>query len=129
MWTKQDIEAAQEIYARNIKSKMPKRAICRLISERIGRSEATVRGRLQLRGTTFAGKPTGQRVDRRTRPNYKKPLANWHIVKTFRDQPDSRALEDRDRRADLLPTSTTALLCGDPLPGRSALDQKLSVNK
>lgn len=33
-------------------------------------------------------------------------------------------LADRDRRAALEPVSITAAVCGDPPPGRSALDQK-----
>lgn len=33
---------------------------------------------------------------------------------------------DRDERAMLEPRSLTALICGDPLPGRSALDKLYS---
>jgi hypothetical protein len=40
--------------------------------------------------------------------------------------PSEQALADRDRRAGLRPTTTTALLMGDPVAGagRSALDEK-----
>jgi hypothetical protein len=40
--------------------------------------------------------------------------------------PSAEALADRDWRAALRPTTTTALLMGDPVPGtgRSALDEK-----
>jgi hypothetical protein len=43
--------------------------------------------------------------------------------------PSDKALADRDRRANVAATTTTALLLGDPLPGRSALDQKRAVLK
>jgi hypothetical protein len=41
--------------------------------------------------------------------------------------PSVQALADRDRRAGLRPTTTTALLMGDPVAGadRSALDDRL----
>lgn len=34
-------------------------------------------------------------------------------------------LADRERRLSLAPSSLTALLCGDPLPGCSAIDKRL----
>jgi hypothetical protein len=42
--------------------------------------------------------------------------------------PSDQALADRDRRAGLRPTTTTALLMGDPVAGagRSALNDRLS---
>ena len=33
-------------------------------------------------------------------------------------------IEDRDLRQTLAPRDLTAILCGDPLPGRSALDRR-----
>jgi len=39
-------------------------------------------------------------------------------------EPDPIAIADRDRRAELSPKDLTALLCGDPLPGMSALDRR-----
>lgn len=35
-------------------------------------------------------------------------------------------LTDRDRRLAVQPRDLTALVCGDPLPGESALDRRLS---
>ena len=45
--------------------------------------------------------------------------------------PSAQALADRDRRAGLRPTTTTALLMGDPIAGagRSAFDDRLSKRK
>jgi len=123
-WTEQDIAVAREIYVYNKASNMPERAICRLIAQCIRRGESTVRSRLRLRGPSFSDSPKRQQY----RPGRYIKTELHHYVK-IEDRPADHMLEDRDRRANLLPTSTTALICGDPLPGRSALDQKLSVNK
>ena len=39
-------------------------------------------------------------------------------------KPDPAAIADRDRRYSIHPASITAALCGDPLPGMSALDRR-----
>lgn len=39
-----------------------------------------------------------------------------------------RAAADRDRRAALPPRSLTAAIFGDPLPGYSALELRLTIN-
>jgi hypothetical protein len=39
-------------------------------------------------------------------------------------EPPPEVLADRDARASLLPASPTQALCGDPLPGYSALDRR-----
>lgn len=41
-------------------------------------------------------------------------------------KPDERVLRDRDRRLALPPRNLTAAICGDPLPGSSALDRMLA---
>ena len=41
-----------------------------------------------------------------------------------RNPPAPGALNERDRRALLRPRSLTAAICGDPLPGYSALDRR-----
>ena len=45
--------------------------------------------------------------------------------------PSEQALADRDRRAGLRPTTTTALLMGDPVAGggQSALDDRFSKRR
>ena len=40
-------------------------------------------------------------------------------------RPDTLALADRDRRANLEPRDLTAWFFGDPLPGMSAFDRRL----
>lgn len=50
------------------------------------------------------------------RPHNGEPPERLHIP--------PEVLEDRDRRRELDPISITAALLGDPLPGRSALDQR-----
>ncbi len=39
-------------------------------------------------------------------------------------EPPSVVVEDREQRKNLVPRSLTALICGDPLPGCSALDRR-----
>lgn len=46
-----------------------------------------------------------------------------HMVQSSSAHIPPDVLDDRDRRADLLPRDLTAALQGDPLPGRSALDR------
>lgn len=45
------------------------------------------------------------------------------VSAVWNDAPSSNAMIERDRRAQLRPRSITAAICGDPLPGYSALDR------
>jgi hypothetical protein len=47
-------------------------------------------------------------------------------VRTHDERPSPEALADRDRRLNDRPRSLTAMILGDPPPGRSALDRRES---
>lgn len=75
------------------------------IGKRIGRSDRSIEAKFRQR-------------DRVPRHSIIQPVQ--------RVNPSDSALLDRDRRAALKHGSVTALFCGDPLPGYSALDQSLA---
>ena len=58
--------------------------------------------------------------ERERRAKRRKPNRTYHIA-AFKPPPE--LVIARDRRASHIPT-LTALICGDPKPGQSALDQK-----
>jgi IS30 family transposase len=56
-------------------------------------------------------------------PDYKK-YQRTVVESDFRIEIPEEVLVDRERRRDLQPRDLTAALCGDPLPGRSALERR-----
>lgn len=122
-WTPHDIKSAAEMYNYLIEHNSPN-AACEIIGKAIGRSPKSVKSRVYVCGPSFnGGKRAIKRPYRKRTPKIPR-IANFiHKGKKY-VKADPAALAERDQRRSLVPASTTALLMGDPLPGRSALDQK-----
>jgi plasmid stabilization system protein ParE len=93
-WTEEDVRTARKIYAETQSYAETAR--------RIGKGVTATREWLQdLRGARHV---IGQNPDMTQVP--------------------PELIEDRDRRYSIMPRDLTALLCGDPLPGMSALERR-----
>ena len=66
--------------------------------------------------------------ERKRKGNPKHPYLKGMRIRDLNDHytvvPCPKALAERDWRAGLAPRDLTAALCGDPLPGMSALDRR-----
>jgi hypothetical protein len=93
------------------------------IASRLGRTKKSVSGRLRW----FRLSPARRAFENSRRRGGDKPLAQINqrrVAQVPADfVPDSVLLE-RDQRNALMPRSITAFIFGDPIPGRSALDQR-----
>lgn len=114
-WNDDQIKQAAALWrehvARNGKSKED---AYRIIAAHIDHSARGVEARYRRCGPHFA-------VSHAARPSRTYHFA--HIQLEQRVEPSPIALAERDARINLAPQSTTAMLMGDPPPGRSALDQ------
>lgn len=118
-WTDREIRIAAEIY-RTTPGVGTHGHQCRaiyLIAHAIRRSEHAVYGRLRKHGETFDG-PDRRR--KRLRRSEQVPL--YRMITSL--SVPSQVWADRERRCALEPATITAALCGDPLPGYSALDRR-----
>lgn len=118
-WTIAECDAAAEIFAQ-YHAGLTKEGACRLIGQRINRTYWGVRSRFIDYGPTFKGKRRGlsaPRVAPRTAGS------TFNIVEARIVVPPE-VLADRHRRINLEHATIGAFLCGDPLPGYSALDRK-----
>ncbi len=116
-WTPEEIELAAELYRRAVTNLYGDRRhtagaehrVDQIIAEQLHRTIASV----ELRRTMYG-------------PSYENPRTTGVIPKIVPAQlgPPDCVLAERDRRRELEPSSITARLMGDPLPGRSALDRR-----
>lgn len=113
-WTPQEIETAARLYAANVKI-FGREHTMEMIAREIGRTPTSVNCRLSVRGRTF---------DATSRRSFH--VASVGSAGSILVVPD-RVIAERDRARDLEPRDLTAALCGDPLPGRSALDRRRAV--
>ena len=105
-WSEREVVLAAQIFRESIG--MRNSQIMRAIAAKLRRSMGSVEARFGLFGPSFIN-PRG---------NLHPDTANqgtWIVPR--------RILEERDERMMLEPQSLTAMLMGDPLPGRSALDR------
>jgi len=98
-WTKEESERAAALYASRIG--------IRMVAKTMGRTRGSVQARYDAWGPTFA--PPMHRAA--------------HLIECIH-RPSAELLAARDARAMLAPRSLTALICGDPLPGHSALERR-----
>lgn len=93
----------------------------RMIAARIGRTMSAVRGRIRkLRHTHGINIKTRVYVPRG-------PQLRSEMITKW--EPPNEIMEEAKRRRSLSRSSLTAEFFGDPLPGYSALDRKLSARK
>ena len=111
MWSEEDCDLAAKIYA-GLREPTIEGA-CRIIGEAINRTYWGVRTRFLKYGKEFKGLRKAAMFERGTA---------FHTV----DPPikiPAHVLLERERRRSLEHASVGAFLCGDPLPGYSALDR------
>jgi len=92
-----------------------------IIARKIGRSEQGVRRRFDKFGPNFG--------EEHVRNWSHRKLSHARLIQNQvgRDpEIPEHVLAERDRRLDLERTTVTAIFCGDPLPGYSALDRRRS---
>ena len=118
-WSKEECARAAEILKARTGTRQQ---ACELIAKALQRSVAAVSTRLSNHGSTFfrAPKPRPKRV---RGPMQGPRVTTANFISTAIVIP-AEVITDRDRRRQLEPTSVTAMLMGDPLPGRSALDRQ-----
>lgn len=121
-WSVRDCQVAAAMYSEATNEYGEHERFLYLIAKKIDRSEEGVRGRLRKFGRNFGEDDAFERKQRKHRKNGRNAVN--HQAETKMIIP-AAVLADRDRRHQQLErASTTALLCGDPPPGYSALDRR-----
>lgn len=117
-WTDDDVATLRRMYIEG-KSRID-------IALDLDRSPASVKSRLQLEPWTPEEMDLRAQASRERR---RKPEAG-NRVQLERLSSDPRpamdTIAERDYRAGLMPRDLTAAICGDPLPGYSALERRWS---
>ena len=116
VWTEQEAKRAAAIYRTTPGRRgygHQKNAV-HFIARELKRSKESVLHRLRKHGETFEG------LDRR-RKRQKNELPYRMITQVY---VPPQTLADRERRYSLEHSTIIASICGDPLPGYSALDRK-----
>jgi hypothetical protein len=93
------------------------------IATRLGRTKKSVSGHLRW----LRLPPERQALESSRRRGGDKPLPQFNqrrVAQVPADFVPVSVLQERDQRNALMPRSITAFIFGDPIPGRSALDQR-----
>jgi hypothetical protein len=121
-WTDEQVEIAARMWPK-ITAEMPRRDAYVVIGKEIGRTGSAVEKRFRRYGKDFRGFNVLDK--RRGRRKYTKRLTGFSFVSGV--IPPDELIRDAERRMNLEPRDTTALICGDPKPGYSALDRARTV--
>lgn len=122
-WRVQDCQIAARLYAERADVCAGAQSCFFIIARKVGRSEQAVRKRFDKFGPDFGEDHVRRKSHYRLPPEELKrpPTHIENKARTIYVPP--QVLADRDRRLEL-EQSTTAALCGDPLPGYSMLDRQ-----
>lgn len=122
IWTPEEIETLHRL--RRIKT--PIAAIC----AELGRTVHSVKHRLEWDGKTAESRQKRRARIKQRRAEVSGAGVGRHDLNSLNlelgvgPRPTSELLCERDRRLQIAPRDLTAALCGDPLPGFSALDRR-----
>lgn len=120
-WTNSEGKQAQAHYDKRLSDGVSVAQIFREIAIQLDRSSDAVGHRFKRSGRSFIGK---YREPARKTPRARIKNQVHHVQQIPRE-----VIAERNRAALLGHPSVTSVLCGDPLPGRSALDRLKSVGE